>query len=159
MVRGKHGDLLLDDEDTWFMEALYQQATNAAIRLTTMAEIIFFKNKPRKVSVEFVLKVIEAMMTGKLEKLNTETVKIGKRYYVEITGDRAFSQQPFVPFKGFYKWLKENGIHTSGDPAAITQGDLFAVANERKVFKKAYARHYRGNHELHCIYRRDGQAN
>ena len=147
MVRGKYGDLLLDDEDTWFMEALYQQATNAAIRLTTMAEIIFFKNKPRKVSVEFVLKVIEAMMTDKLKNLNTEIVKIGKRYYVEITGDKAFSQQSLIPFKGFYKWLKENGIHTSSDPVAITPGDLFAVANERKIIKKAYVRHYRGNHE------------
>jgi hypothetical protein len=147
MVRGKHGDLLLDDEDTWFMETLYQQATNAAIRLTTMAENALFKNKPRKVSIEFVLKVIEAMITGKLENLNTEIVKIGKRYYVEITGDKAFSQQPLIPFKGFYKWLKENGIHTNSDPTAITPGDLFAVANERKVIKKAYVRHCRGNHE------------
>ena len=144
MVRGKHGDLLLDDEDTWFMEALYQQATNAAIRLTTMAENVLFKNKPRQVSIEFILKVIEAMITSKLEKLNTEIVKIGKRYYVEITGDKAFSQQPLAPFKGFYKWLKGNGIHTSNNPTVITQGDLFAVANERKVIKKAYVRHYKG---------------
>jgi uncharacterized Fe-S cluster-containing radical SAM superfamily enzyme len=112
-----------------------------------MVENVLFKNRPRKVSIEFVLKVIEAMMTGNLEKLNTEIVKIGKRYYVEITGDKAFSQQPLIPFKGFYKWLKENGIHTSSDPAAITQGDLFAVANERKVIKKPYVRHYRGNYE------------
>jgi len=135
MVRGKHGDFLLDDEDSWFMEAMYQQASNAAIRLTAMAENVFFKNKPRKVSIEFVLKVIESMMTSKLEKLNTEIIKIGKRYYVEITGDKAFTQQPLVPFKGFYKWLKAKSIHTSSDPTAITPGDLFAVANERKVIK------------------------
>jgi len=136
MVRGRHGDLVLDDEDAWFMEALYQQATNAAIRLTTMAENVLFKNKPRKVSIDFVLKVIEAMMTHKLEKLNTEIIKIGKWYYVEITGDKAFTKQPLVPFKGFYKWLKENGIHTSKDPTAITLGDLFAVANEQKIMRK-----------------------
>jgi hypothetical protein len=140
MVKGKHGDLLLDDEDTWFMEALYQQAANAAIRLTTMAENVLFKNKPRKVSIEFVVKVIEAMMTDKLKNLNTEIVKIGKRYYVEITGDKAFSQQPLIPFKGFYKWLKKNSIHTNSDPTDITPGDLFAVANERKVIKKPLKR-------------------
>jgi len=133
MVRGRHGDLVFDDEDTWFMEALYQQASNVAIRLTTMTENVLFKNKSRKVSIEFVLKVIEAMMTSKLEKLNTEIVKIGKRYYVEIAGDRAFSQQPLVPFKGFYKWLKANGVHTSGDPEEITPGDLYAIAVERKA--------------------------
>jgi len=135
MVKGSRGDLLFDDEDTWFMEALYQQVSNSAIRLMTMIENVLFKNKPRKVSVDFVLKVIEAMMIDKLEKLNTETVKIGKRYYVEITGDKAFSQQPLVPFKGFYKWLKANGIHISNGPEEITQGDLYAIAVERKAIK------------------------
>jgi len=140
MVKGKHGEFFMEDEDSWFTEALYQQIAKEAIRLTAITENVYFKNKPREISIEFVLKVIKSMMTEKLKKLNTEIVKIGKRYYVEITGDTAFEEQPLVPFKGFYKWLKANGIHTSCDPLAVTQDDLFAVASERKVIKK----HYRG---------------
>jgi hypothetical protein len=148
MVRGRHGELVTTDEDTWFTEALYHQAANAAIRIMVIDENVLFRNKPREVSIEFVLKVIKAMMTEKLKNLNTETVKIGKRYYVEITGDKAFERQPLIPFKGFYKWVKAEGVHTSGDPAAITPGHLFAVANERKVIKKPYTRrNYRGKHE------------
>jgi hypothetical protein len=139
MVKGKHGEFFMADEDAWFTEALFQQIAKEAVRLTAITENVYFKNKPREISIEFVLKVIKSMMIEKLEKLNTEIVKIGKRYYVEITGDKAFEEQPLVPFKGFYKWLKANGIHTSSDPVAVTQGDLFAVANERKVKK-----HYRG---------------
>jgi hypothetical protein len=140
MVRGRHGEFLMTDEDTWFTETLYHQAVNAAIRITSIVENVYFKNKPREVSVGFVLKVIESMMTEKLKNLNMETVKIGKRYYAEITGDRAFERQPLAPFKGFYKWLKAKGIHASGDPGAVTPGDLFAVANERKIIKKPYTR-------------------
>jgi hypothetical protein len=133
MVKNRHGELSLAKEDMWFMEASYQQIVKEAIRLTAITETIYFKNKPREVSIEFVLKVIKLMMSEKMGELNTEIVKIGKRYYVEITGDNAFKKQPLVPFKGFYKWLKANGIHTGKDPNAITPGDLYAIANERKI--------------------------
>ena len=135
MVKNRHGRLLLDNEDSWFIEALYQQAANAVIRITSLDESVLFADKPRDFSIDFASKVIKNMASEKMKNLNTELVQIGNRYYVEITGDEAFIQQPLVPFKGFYNWLRKNGIHTSNTPVPVTPGDLYAVAIERKAFR------------------------
>jgi hypothetical protein len=117
------------------MEALYEHITINAVRLAVMTENVYFKNSifPRQKAVTFVLEVIEAMLKNKLKEIRTDVIKTGKTYYVEIAGGREFERQPLVPFKGFYKSLTAQGIHTGGNPYAISLGDIYAIASESKT--------------------------
>ena len=130
MVMSSTGKLLFDKEDTWFMEALYTQIVKETIRLVAMEKAVCSGGDYSE-SLNFVLNVIKSIAENEIKKITMDTIKEKGRYYVKITGSKSFDRQPLIPFKGFYKWLIAKRIHKGQDPSLITDGDLYAVINEK----------------------------
>ena len=128
----ENGSLVLTDEDLWFSQALNEQAARDAVRLTALTMAATFRGEPAGTSLAFVMKVIGHMAAEKLGKVGMETVRIGSRYYVDITGDAAFERQRLVPFRGFYERLKAEELRRGKYPTDVTPEDLRAVACETR---------------------------
>ena len=127
---GRSGCLVMGEEDMWFTEALLEQAAGAVVRVVAIAERTQFSG--REACVSFAMDVIRRMAAKKLGEVGMETVRIGNRYYVEITGEAAFERQRLVPFRGFYDRLKAEELRGGKSPINVTPGDLRAVASEKK---------------------------